>query len=211
MHWNHMTTEDFVHWDQRPMALWPDRPYELVCGCCSGSVVEKDGRLYLMYTAAQPMMQRQCIAVSDDGDHFTKDPDNPILTAQMLSPEIYEEDFRDPRIIKREDSFYLIAGIRYLDGGERREPAPSNQREITNPLQPAPEHKKEGWGNLCLLQSEDLFTWNYVGPLLDPPPEFSEDFYHLDGMYECPDYFVTDTGDEVLLSSPQNLPRSGNL
>ena len=65
MHWNHVSTEDFVHWDQRPMALWPDHPYEVVCGCCSGSVAEKDGRLYLMYTAAQPMMPRQCIAFSD--------------------------------------------------------------------------------------------------------------------------------------------------
>ena len=211
MHWNHVSTEDFVHWEQRPMALWPDHPYEVVCGCCSGSAVEKDGRLYLMYTAAQPMMQRQCIAVSDDGDHFIKDPDNPILTAQMLSPEIYEEDFRDPRLFKRGDTFYLIAGIRYLDGGERRESAPAHQREITNPHQPAPEHKKEGWGNLCLLRSDDLYTWEYVGHLLYPQPEFSEDFYHLEGVYECPDYFVADTGDEVLLSSPQNLPRSGNL
>ena len=211
MHWNHVATEDFIHWDQRPIALWPDQSYELVCGCCSGSTVEKDGRLYLMYTAAQPMMQRQCMAVSDDGDHFEKDPDNPILTAQMLSPEIYEEDFRDPRIFRKEDTYYLIAGIRFLDRGERREAAPGRQREVTNPLQPAPEHKKEGWGNLCLLQSRDLFSWKYVGHLLYPQPEFSGEFYHLDGVYECPDYFVTDSGAEVLLSSPQNLPRSGNL
>lgn len=211
MHWNHVATGDFVHWEQRPVALWPDRPYELVCGCCSGSTVEKDGRLYLMYTAAQPTMQRQCLAVSDDGDHFEKCPDNPILTAEMLSPEIYEEDFRDPRIFTRDGVFYLIAGIRWLDGGRRAEPAPVNQRETTDPRQPAPEHRKEGWGNLCLLKSGDLFHWDYVGHLLYPQPEFSEDFYRLDGVYECPDYFVADTGEEVLLSSPQNLPRSGNL
>ena len=211
MHWNHVTTEDFIHWEQRPVALWPDQPYELVCGCCSGSAVEKDGRLYLMYTAAQPMMQRQCLAVSEDGDRFVKCADNPILTAEMLSPEIYEEDFRDPRIFRHGDAFYLIAGVRYLEGGRRAEPAPTRQREITNPRQPDPSHKKEGWGNLCLLKSDDLFHWKYVGHLLYPQPGFSEDFYRLDGVYECPDYFVTDTGAEVLLSSPQNLPRSGNL
>ena len=211
MHWNHVTTEDFIHWEQRPVALWPDQPYELVCGCCSGSAVEKDGRLYLMYTAAQPMMQRQCLAVSEDGDRFVKCADNPILTAEMLSPEIYEEDFRDPRIFRHGDAFYLIAGVRYLEGGRRAEPAPTRQREITNPRQPDPSHKKEGWGNLCLLKSDDLFRWKYVGHLLYPQPGFSEDFYRLDGVYECPDYFVTDTGAEVLLSSPQNLPRSGNL
>lgn len=210
MHWAHVTTEDFVHWDQRPTALCPDQPYEPVCGCCSGSAVEKDGRLYIMYTAAQPMMQRQCLAVSDDGDHFEKDPGNPILTAEMLSPEIYEEDFRDPRVFKHGDTYYLIAGIRYVEGGVRKEPAPQNQRVVTNPMQPSPEHKKEGWGNLCLLRGKDLYNWTYVGHLLYPQPELADDFFRLDGVYECPDYFVTDSGDEVLLSSPQNLPGSGN-
>ena len=211
MHWNHVVTEDFIHWEQRPVALYPDQPYELVCGCCSGSTVEKDGRLYLMYTAAQPMMQRQCIAVSEDGDHFEKYQDNPILTAEMLSPEIYEEDFRDPRMIRHDHTYYMIAGIRYVDGGCRKEPAPKEQRENTNPRQPDPTHKKEGWGNLCLLQSDDLFTWRYIGHLLYPQPAFSPEFYRLDGVYECPDYFVTDTGEEVLITSPQNLPAIGNL
>ncbi len=211
MHWSHVATEDFIHWEQRPEALYPDKPYELVCGCCSGSTIEKDGKLYLMYTAAQPMMQRQCIAVSDDGDHFQKDDGNPILTAEMLSPEIYEEDFRDPKVFIHGDSYYMLAGIRYLEGGIRKEHAPSRQREVTNPLQPAPEHKKEGWGNLCLLKSSDLYNWSYVGHLLYNQPELDQDFYCLDGVFECPDYFVSDTGEEVLLSSPQNLPRSGDL
>ena len=211
MHWNHVTTRDFIRWEQRGVALYPDQPYELVCGCCSGSTIEKDGRLYLMYTAAQPMMQRQCMAVSEDGDRFEKYPGNPIMTAEMLSPEIYEEDFRDPRMFRRGDAYYLIAGIRYLDGGCRAEPAPIRQRETTNPRQPDPKHKKEGWGNLCLLKSDDLFRWTYVGHLLRPQPELSDDFYRLDGVYECPDYFVADSGAEVLLTSPQNLPRSGNL
>lgn len=210
MHWNHVATEDFVHWEPRPAALYPDKPYEVVCGCCSGSTVEVDGNLYLMYTAAQPMMQRQCLAVSEDGDHFVKRSDNPILTAEMLSNEIYEEDFRDPRIFKRDGVYYMLAGIRYVEGGARTEPAPAGQRATTNPRQPAPEHKKEGWGNLCLLKSDDLLSWRYVGRLLYPQPGFSQDFYRLDGVYECPDYFVADNGAEVLLSSPQNLPQSGH-
>lgn len=212
MHWLHVATDDFVHWDLRPVALYPDQPYEVNNGCCSGSAVEINGKLWLMYTAAQHMMQRQCLAVSDDGgDHFKKYEGNPILTADMLSNEIYEEDFRDPRIFKKDDTYYLIAGIRYLDKGERKEPSPvKNQREETYPYQPAPEHRKEGWGNLCLLKGKDIFHWEYVGHLLYPQPEFSEEFYRLNGVYECPDYFVTDTGEEVLISSPQKLPKSGD-
>ena len=37
MHWGHVTTEDFVHWEERPTALWPDRPYERVCGALPAS------------------------------------------------------------------------------------------------------------------------------------------------------------------------------
>ncbi len=212
MHWNHVSTTDFVHWDQRPVALYPDQPYEINNGCCSGSAVEIDGKLYLMYTAAQHMMQRQCLAVSEDGgDHFKKYEGNPILTAEMLSSEVYEEDFRDPRIFKKGDTYYAIAGIRYLHNSERNEPSPVvNQRENTYPYRPAPGHKKEGWGNLCLMKSKDIYHWEYIGHLLYPQPEFSEDFYHLNGVFECPDYFVTDTGEEVLLSSPQKLPQQGD-
>ena len=39
MHWGHFTTEDFVHWDVLPVALVPDRDYEVICGCCSGSTL----------------------------------------------------------------------------------------------------------------------------------------------------------------------------
>lgn len=210
MHWGHVSTRDFVRWEQHPVALYPDQPYELVCGCCSGCAVEEQGKLYVLYTAAQPMMQRQCLAVSEDGNRFVKDPDNPVLTAEMLSPEIYEEDFRDPRIFRRDGMYYMLAGIRYVEGGVRRESAPVGQRERTNPLESAPEHKKEGWGNLCLLRGEDLFHWTYVGRLLRPQPELPPEFLRLDGVYECPDYFVTESGTEVLLSSPQNLPRMGH-
>ena len=210
MHWGHVSTEDFLHWEQRPVALWPDHPYEVVCGCCSGCTIEHHGKLHLMYTAAQPLMQRQCMAVSKDGDRFVKDPQNPILTAEMLSPEIYEEDFRDPRIFRKGDDWYLLAGIRFLENGERVEAPPTHQREQTNPHEPAPEHKKEGWGNLCLLKSNDLYHWSYVGRLFYPQPELSPEFLRLGGVYECPDYFVTENGAEVLLSSPQFLPQLGH-
>ena len=71
MHWGHFTSDDFIKWEEQPIALRPDQDYEVICGCCSGNTIEKDGRLYLMYTAAQPERQRQCMAVSTDGIHFT--------------------------------------------------------------------------------------------------------------------------------------------
>ncbi len=239
MHWGHFTTNDFVHWDVLPVALVPDRDYEVICGCCSGSVIEKDGKLYLMYTAAQPTLQRQCLAVSEDGGvTFTKNESNPILTADMLSKEVSPLDFRDPRLFKKDGWYYFIAGARVLDLNASKEEldertskwdkhAPSSSLryvEVDGAQHVGVSHKGQspslddvfgiepadaGFGNLILCRSRDLMKWEYVGHLLHRQPEFEEDFYNLNGVYECPDYLVID-GKEVILTSPQNLPQMDN-
>ena len=71
------------------------------------------------------------------------------------------------------------------------------------------EPEREGYGNLILCKSRDLLHWEYVGHLLYRQPEYEDDFYVLNGVYECPDYIVLD-GKEIVLSSPQNLPQMGN-
>ena len=239
MHWGHFTTEDFVHWDVLPVALVPDRDYEVICGCCSGSTIEKDGKLYLMYTAAQPTLQRQCMAVSEDGGvTFTKDESNPILTADMLSKEVSPLDFRDPRLFKKDGWYYFIAGARVIDLNASKEEldertskwdkhAPSSSlryAEVDGAQHMGVSHKGQspslddvfgiepadaGFGNLILCRSRDLMKWEYVGHLLHRQPEFEDDFYNLNGVYECPDYLVID-GKEVILTSPQNLPQMDN-
>ena len=49
MHWAHVTSKDLVHWQRQPVALFPDHPYD-ADGCFTGSGIEKDGKLYLLYT-----------------------------------------------------------------------------------------------------------------------------------------------------------------
>ena len=218
MHWGHFVSEDLIRWEVQPVALRPDRDYEGICGCCSGSAIEKDGKLWLLYTAAQPTLQRQCLAVSQDGGRtFQKDPDNPILTAEMLSDEVSPLDFRDPRLFEKDGQYYFIAGIRLLRQEERARAAalsrlPPDQGEQRSPsagnLSGGTEEENPGAGNLILCRSRDLKHWDYVGHLLDPQPEFAPAYYDLHGVYECPDYFELD-GREVLLSSPQNLPQMG--
>jgi beta-fructofuranosidase len=247
MHWGHFATEDFVHWTVLPVALVPDQDYEALCGCCSGSAIEKDGKLYLLYTAAQPELQRQCLAVSeDDGITFVKAENNPILTAAMLDDEVSELDFRDPHLFRKDGWYYFIAGARVLSEEEvaalraaraaEKAAAPQTGAGPVNPSawyaekplrSPSAWHKDEplrspsagdvsgaeseraGYGNLILCRSRDLYRWEYVGHLIHRQPEYDEAYYELNGVYECPDYLELD-GREVLLSSPQNLPRMGN-
>ena len=218
MHWGHFASRDLVRWETLPVALRPDEPYEAVCGCCSGSAIEKDGKLWLLYTSAQPTLQRQCLAVSEDGGvSFRKDPENPILTADMLSDEVSPLDFRDPRLFEKNGTYYFIAGIRLLGQADKARAAaragnPSDPQGLRSPSAgnlSGTETENPGFGNLCLCRSRDLRHWEYLGHLLEPQPEFSPEYYALHGVYECPDYFELD-GYEVLLASPQNLPRMGD-
>ena len=242
MHWYHMTTKDLVHWESLPIALYPDRDYEVICGCCSGSTIEIDGDLYLMYTAAQPERQRQCLAISRDGGvTFEKYETNPILTAEMLSEEVSTKDFRDPRLFKKDGWYYFLAGARVILPSSADTPGPKDSTPhlpsssirispsaaakvsqpdsanaddtvVRSPSQgdvSGVDPEKDGYGNLILCKSRDLLHWEYVGYLLHRQKEYEDDFYVLNGVYECPDYIVLD-GQEIVLSSPQNLPQMGN-
>lgn len=241
MHWGHFSTKDFIKWESHPVALIPDQNYEVICGCCSGNAVELDGKLWLMYTAAQPELQRQCLAWSDDGIHFTKLEDNPVLTADMLNKEVSPRDFRDPKIFRKDGYYYCLAGTRIIDPVlfALRVERLKNEEGGINPSNSMPDEVKEieerdydanpsmgghypsqikvlggddrmalGNGNLILFKSEDLKHWEYCGKLLEKQDDLSEEYFTLDGVYECPDYFESN-GMDIILASPQNLPQMG--
>ena len=46
MHWGHARTKDFVHYEELPIALYPDKDYDAF-GCWSGTAIVKDDVLYL--------------------------------------------------------------------------------------------------------------------------------------------------------------------
>ena len=57
MHWGHAVSEDLVHWEYLPLALAPSESYDdhMRGGCFSGSAIEHDGKLFLMYTGTRMM------------------------------------------------------------------------------------------------------------------------------------------------------------
>ncbi|MGO4271728.1 glycoside hydrolase family 32 protein, partial [Paenibacillus sp. TAF58] len=52
MHWGHAKSKDMVHWEHLPIALAPSEAYDFdkKGGCFSGSAVDDDGILTLIYT-----------------------------------------------------------------------------------------------------------------------------------------------------------------
>jgi len=115
MHWGHAVSNDLVHWEYLPIALAPSEAYDNYKegGCFSGSAIEHEGILYLFYTGTtnygDGFVQTQCMAYSEDGVHFEKYDNNPVI----IAPEGYEqENFRDPKVWIHEGSFYLVCGAK---------------------------------------------------------------------------------------------------
>ena len=107
MHWGHAVSTDLIHWEELPIALYPDMPYEDDGGCFSGSAVVKDDRLYLFYTSvSHELGQTQSVAYSDDGVNFRKYEDNPVISRNPLGAV----DFRDPKVTLINGVYHMVVG-----------------------------------------------------------------------------------------------------
>lgn len=117
MHWGHSVTSDMIRWEQLPAAMAPDQEYDKM-GCFSGSAIEAGGKHVLVYTGVTKInipdgtvqeRQNQCIAFGD-GINYEKYENNPVITGEMLPENCSRIDFRDPKIWKEDDTYYLIVG-----------------------------------------------------------------------------------------------------
>jgi beta-fructofuranosidase len=160
IYWGHAVSDDLLHWEYLPIALAPSAPYEdgERGGCFSGSAIEFDGKLFLIYTGTtkteEGFIQSQCIAYSTDGIHFEKYAKNPVISA----PEGIEQDnFRDPKVWKYEDDFYLVCG-----------------------------GKQNNLAKALLYKSKNLTDWEFVNVMFESRGEYGymfecPDFFSLDG------------------------------
>lgn len=147
MHWGHAISDDLLHWEYLPLALAPSEPYDNhpEGGCFSGSAIEHEGRLYLLYTAStnygDGFVQNQCMAYSDDGITFYKSEKNPVISAPPAGYDI--GNFRDPKVWRHEDYFYLVCSA-----------------------------KKEDLGQALLYRSKNLEDWEFFNVLAESRGEF---------------------------------------
>ncbi|MBR6569883.1 MAG: glycoside hydrolase family 32 protein [Clostridia bacterium] len=159
MHWGHWISEDLVHWQDAPVAMAPDSSFDQ-SGCFSGTALEKDGRLYLMYTGVAPAeadgkcYQHQCVAESADGVRFDKWADNPVIGRDLLPPGASVHEFRDPKLFETPDGYRVVAASQGENGGQ-----------------------------LLAFESPDLRFWRYAGVYLDGVGDMAEcpDVFELDG------------------------------
>ncbi|MFV0400219.1 MAG: glycoside hydrolase family 32 protein [Oscillospiraceae bacterium] len=99
MHWDHAVSDDLIHWEHLPIAIFPDKDGQIFSGSAVSdtenlSGLGKDGQapLIAMYTMHTDNNEEQGIAYSLDGVDFKKYEGNPVLPNPGIS------DFRDPKI-----------------------------------------------------------------------------------------------------------------
>lgn len=118
--WAHRCSTDLTHWTELPPALLPDDWYDR-SGCYSGSAVVKDGRLHLLYTGnvRDDGCERetyQCLAISDDGEHFAKYAGNPLVSGPAPGCTTH---FRDPKVFADGSGYAFVLGAQTADGHGR--------------------------------------------------------------------------------------------
>lgn len=180
MHWGHSVSEDFVKWEELPVALAPDRDYD-AAGCFSGSAIETEEGHVLFYTGVEEkekedgtkeVIQQQCLAIGD-GIRYEKVGENPVVPAGLLPEGFSWNDFRDPKLWKENGHYYMTAGTR------------DNEQN----------------GQAVLFVSEDLRSWKYVSVIADNRKKYGK-------MWECPDFFAL--GEKyVLVVSPMDMQADG--
>ncbi|ENI4799284.1 glycoside hydrolase family 32 protein [Klebsiella michiganensis] len=113
MHWGHATSQDMLHWQHELIALSPGEEYDRD-GCFSGSAVDDNGVLSLIYTGHVCVVddgensiirEVQCLATSHDGIHFEKQ-------GVVLTPPEEIMHFRDPKVWREDNAWWMVLGAR---------------------------------------------------------------------------------------------------
>ena len=186
MHWGHAVSEDLVHWNHEKIALFPTKNYDRN-GVFSGSAIEKDGKMYLYYTANRYLKEQdenihqadgeyeesQAMIISEDGFHFDNWNGKKQIIPVIDDDEIADSmDTRDPKVWKENDIYYMILGSTY-------------------------KHKA---GRVILYFSKDGINWSYLSQCR------KENYGYV---IECPDMFKVD-GHRIFTGCPVIPVKCGN-
>ena len=186
MHWGHAVSEDLVHWERLPIALYPDSLGYIFSGSAvvdenntSGLGTTDNPAIVAIYTyhdaekadAGAIDYQTQGIAYSTDrGRSWTKYDQNPVIP----NPGI--EDFRDPKVFWYAPEERWVMALAVSD-------------------------------HVSFYSSPDLTSWTKES-------DFGKEWGSHGGVWECPDLFpMSVEGEEqwvLLLSINPGGPNQGS-
>ena len=179
--WNHLTTKDFVTYEDRGPALFPDSDMDS-SGAYSGSAFMRDGKIHYFSTGNVKHFDRDdydYVLTGRDQNQIHMVTDNPdelgekrLAVGPLDHPDDIGTHVRDPKVLEHDGVFYMVLGAR----------------------------TKDDRGCVLVYTSVDLESWQYATRI-----ELGEKFGF---MWECPDLFELD-GELVLVCCPQGVHAEG--
>lgn len=177
--WGHYKSRDLLRWQQCPVMLYSDQPYD-VHGAYSGSALCEEDGMYLYYTGNVKHAGDYDYIRTGRGHNtvLAWSPDGVTLGWKRLL--LSEGDFpagltchiRDPKVWKQDGKYYMVQGARTLEDA----------------------------GVVLVFESEDRLHWRHINTLRTPEP--------FGYMWECPDLFQLE-GQWFLMVSPQGAQAEG--
>ncbi|WP_338543614.1 glycoside hydrolase family 32 protein [Paenibacillus tundrae] len=143
-YWYHTRSTDLVNWENVGIGISPGEPYDSH-GAYSGSAIEKDGKLHLLYTGNSRDEEwirhpYQCLAIMDESGSVVKMP-LPVIDSV---PSGYTEHYRDPKVWQDGELYYCVIGA-----------------QRTNET-----------GCTVMYRSADLKHWEFLGEVETKLPNF---------------------------------------
>lgn len=160
--WGHYKSRDLLTWEQCPVMLCPDEPFDLH-GAYSGSALCGEDGLYLYYTGNVKYEEGDYVHTGRESNTvLAYSPDGARLAWKRLL--MRNEDYpagltlhvRDPKVWEQDGRYYMVQGAR----------------------------TQEDRGEVLVFESTDKFHWTHINTLRTEEP--------FGYMWECPDLFALD-------------------
>ena len=128
MHWAHATSTDLIHWEEQPIAFYPDENGSMFSGCIvvddkntSGLFEEGSGGLVALITANGNGQRIKLAYSTDEGKTWTKTNK---IAADWTTDSLNNRDFRDPKVFRWENKWFMV-----IAGGPLRIYSSTNLKE----------------------------------------------------------------------------------
>lgn len=180
--WGHITTEDFIKYQEHEPVLYPDFRYDQN-GVYSGSTVVRNGKINYFYTGNVKHLdgdydyimtgreQNLIACSSEDGFNFSE---KELIMTNTDFPSKLSLHVRDPKVYHKNGIDYMVIGAR----------------------------DDNSTGCILVLKGKDLKNWECHTVI------YSDEKFGY--MWECPDLFDLN-GETVLITCPQGVPEEGYI
>lgn len=112
MHWGHATSKDLIHWEEQPIAFYPDANGAMFSGSIvadttnsSGLFDNDQGGLVALITADGNGQRIKLAYSKDEGRTWTKLDQ---IAADWTDDPLQSQDFRDPKVFRWEGKWFMV-------------------------------------------------------------------------------------------------------